>query len=59
MAVQQVEVVGPEAGLPVDWVHMHAELVEWQQVLTYAIVAFGAVLLLVLVALLVVGVVRR
>lgn len=61
MAVSQVEVVGPVAGgnLPVDWVHQQAELVEWDQLLSYALIVFATVLLLVLVATVALHAVRR
>jgi hypothetical protein len=61
VSVQQVEVVGPEAGgsVPVDWLHQQAELVEWDRVLTYAVIAFGMLVLLVLVAILAQHLVRR
>lgn len=61
MSVQQVEVVGPEStgSAPVDWLHLQGELIEWDRVLTYAVIAFGMLLLLVLVALLAQHLVRR
>jgi hypothetical protein len=59
--VQQVEVVGPEAGggVPVDWLHLHGELVEWDRVLTFSILAFGTILLLIAVATFALHLVRR
>jgi hypothetical protein len=61
MAVSQVEVVGPASGgnVPVDWLHLQAEAVEWDQILTYALIAFGTVLLLFVVATFALALVRR
>lgn len=58
MAASQVEVVGPEGGAAVNFVHMHAELIEWSQVLTYTTIAFGTVILLIIVAVLVTLLIR-
>lgn len=61
MSVQQVEVVGPATGggVPVDWLHLQSELVEWDRVLSYALIAFGTVALLFVVALFAHHLVRR
>lgn len=61
MSVQQVEVVGPVEGgnVAIDWLHMQGELVEWDRLLTYTVIAFGTLLLLFLVATLAHHLVRR
>lgn len=59
MAVQQVEVLNAGGTEAVNWTQLHTELLEWNKITIYAGIAFGTVVILFLVAILVATVVKR